>query len=206
MKNRFGILLSLLILFSPALSWSGPLVSQDQLSARAGNKYSVFPMKSSYREKDQRKGVAYFTAEEREQTRAVIINGVVYTNKGELFPDSRPAGGFQYVMDQAGNIYIFDDKPTIRHSSILAGEPVSAAGDIHVENGLITYIDVFSGHYFVLTSYSGEAQDNIIHELIARGVDTNNLTNDRYRSTALNQFDLSEAIPGRKIVSAEPLF
>ena len=77
MRNRFGIVLSLLALLCPALSWSASLVPTDQLTAQSGEKYPVFPMKSGYLEKDKRKGVVYFTAEEREQTRALIINGLV---------------------------------------------------------------------------------------------------------------------------------
>ena len=151
MKNKFGLLLSLLILFGPALSWSVSLVPAEQLAAQSVEKYPLFPMKSGYLEKDKRKGVVYFTAEEREPSRALIINGLVYTNKGDAYPDSSLAGGtYQYVMDQAGNVYIFDDMPTIRHSSIFAGQPVAAAGDVQIESGFITYIDVNSGHYFVL--------------------------------------------------------
>ena len=204
MRNRFGIVLSLLALLGPALSWSASLVPSDQLIAQSGDKYPVFPMKSGYLEKDKRKGVLYFTAEEREPTRALIINGLVYTNKGEAYPDSSLAGGtYQYVMDQAGNVYIFDDMPTIRHSSIFAGQPVAAAGDVQIESGFITYIDVNSGHYFVLSANSGRAKENITRELTARYVELKTL-NKKARPVSLDEFDLFEPLPDRETAATRP--
>lgn len=185
MRNIFGILLSILMLSGPGLSWSGALVQPEQLTAQTAAKYTVFPMKSSYAERDKQRGVVHMTAEERETHRAVIVNGIIYDNKGGVFPDSRLAGGtLQYVMDKAGNLYVFDDMPQTRHSSIFAGEPVAAAGDIHTENGFVTYIDANSGHYFVFTSYGRDALDQVIRELIARGVDTNAMGSAR--AAALN--------------------
>ena len=173
------------MLLGPALSWSASLVPAD--NSAQSEKSTPFSHEIGYLEKISAR-VVYFTAEEREPTRALIINGLVYTNKGEAYPDSSLAGGtYQYVMDQAGNVYIFDDIPTIRHSSIFAGQPVAAAGDIHIESGFITYIDVNSGHYFVLSANSGRAKENITRELTARYVELKTLNKNR---RILNEFDL----------------
>ena len=180
MRNRSPAFRSSALL-SP-LTWSASLVPTDQLGA-VGEKY-LFSMKPIWKKTSQRRGLFHRQME----TRALIINGLVYTNKGEAYPDSSLAGGtYQYVMDQAGNVYIFDDIPTIRHSSIFAGQPVAAAGDIHIESGFITYIDVNSGHYFVLSANSGRAKENITRELTARYVELKTLNKNR---RILNEFDL----------------
>lgn len=181
-----GFIFAVLFCFSPMLSWSGAAVSPAQLAAQAAEKYAVFPMKPGYLEKDQRKGVVYFTAEEREQRRAVIVEGLVYDNQGVMLRDSAEAdgGALQYVMDSKGNLYIFDDIKTVRHSSIFAGGPVAAAGDIQIENGRVTAIDANSGHYFVLTSNGGKALESAFAELAARGVNTNSIPGGRQAARA----------------------
>ena len=78
-----------------------------------------------------------------------------------------------YVMDSAGNFYLFDEftTPSIRHSSILAGGPVAGAGNIRIADGRIVYIDSDSGHY-----PSTRVFPNVLTELRARGVNVDAVT------------------------------
>lgn len=52
-------------------------------------------------------------------------------------------------MDQRGNIYIsmYSDRGFFHHSSFVAGEPVSATGEIAISHGVIIEISTSSGHY-----------------------------------------------------------
>src|SRR4030095_14811079 len=77
-----------------------------------------------------------------------------------------------YVMDAAGNFYLFDEftTPSIRHSSIFAGGPVAGAGNIQIMGGRIVYIDSDSGHY-----PSTKVFANVLTELRVRGVDTGSI-------------------------------
>jgi uncharacterized protein (UPF0276 family) len=54
-----------------------------------------------------------------------------------------------FVMDHNGNVYVsnYKAKGKFHHSSFLAGQPVAAAGYIHVENGVVKAALPVSGHY-----------------------------------------------------------
>ncbi|MDO9181743.1 MAG: hypothetical protein Q7U04_05015 [Bacteriovorax sp.] len=73
-----------------------------------------------------------------------------------------------YVMDATGEIFIQPESIVgkIHHSSILAGKPVAAAGEITVEKGIIKYIDRNSGHY----RPSAEKYKQVLDELESQGV------------------------------------
>jgi hypothetical protein len=113
--------------------------------------------------------VIYLDAKQREERRVLIQNGLVYDHTGRPFPNTRSKHHNQnnYVMDAAGNFYLFDEftTPEIRHSSIFAGGPVAGAGNIKIEDGRIVYIDSDSGHYPNDGTY-----ENVLKELASHGV------------------------------------
>lgn len=77
----------------------------------------------------------------------------VYPHDGKLFdaygiPVDSAGRKVIYVMDAQGNFFLNRSGASLRyHSSFLAGEPVAAAGEIEVQNGVVKFIDNNSGHY-----------------------------------------------------------
>ncbi|MDB6081228.1 MAG: hypothetical protein JWO53_500 [Chlamydiia bacterium] len=62
----------------------------------------------------------------------------------------KPTDGKQmFAMNAAGTEMVIGKKETgkFHHSSLLAGAPVKAAGYVTIKNGVITKVDVKSGHY-----------------------------------------------------------
>lgn len=92
--------------------------------------------------------IIYLSAEERESFRVIIKDGVFYRQDGTVFQMKESM--VNYVLDSAGNIYFFENqvRKELRHSSILAGQPVSAAGEATLDaNGRLLTINRHSGHY-----------------------------------------------------------
>ena len=143
-------------------------------SARA-EKYPTIEINPAAVHEDQVHGVLYLDEEQRQLRRVRIEGGVVYDHDGSIYPDTRNAHDdqFNYVMDAAGQFYLFDEytTPSVRHSSIFAGGPVAGAGNIKIRGGRIVYIDAHSGHY----PQSGTVFPNVLAELAARGVDVSSL-------------------------------
>lgn len=143
-------------------------------TAQAGT-YPTVAIRSGKVSEDKAAGVIYFDASQRDARRVTIRDGLVYDTTGTLIRDteSKHRNQNNYVMDAAGNFYLFDEysNPKIRHSSILAGAPVAGAGNIQIENGRIVYIDSNSGHY-----PSARVFSNVLAELAAHGVDVDALT------------------------------
>lgn len=109
--------------------------------------------------------VVYFTDAERENLKISIKNGKIL-NKKNIPMNVKKA---IYVMGADGQIYIHP-KPVngfIHHSSILAGKPVAAAGEISIKDGVITLIDRVSGHYKPTPKYLNQ----IFNELKNQGAD-----------------------------------
>jgi hypothetical protein len=117
--------------------------------------------------------IHYMSSAERESSRVVILNGTLYTSKGKPTPYGTDAEKLNYVMDAAGNFYIFNQTghPELRHSSFFDGRPVACAGDVQVKNGRIAKIDRNSGHY----SPSAEMFHNVLIELKKDGVDVTSI-------------------------------
>ena len=91
---------------------------------------------------------------ERERMRLRVVDGRLVDADGEpLDPkvDTHPhRDGFAiFVMDQRRNIYVSFDHQQGRfhHSSLLAGAPVTAAGDMTILDGRLLAISNSSGHY-----------------------------------------------------------
>ena len=148
-----------------------PLVQSPALKAvgvgpQQGDKYPTVAMHKSKLRQDKSEGVIYLDAQQREERRLVIQNGLVYDHTGQTLLNTRSKHRNQnnYVMDAAGNFYLFDEftHPEIRHSSIFAGGPVAGAGNIQIVDGRITYIDSDSGHY-----PSTGVHENVLKELAA---------------------------------------
>ena len=79
-----------------------------------------------------------------------------------------------FVMGLDGKIYIGSHEIGIfHHSSFLAGNPVSAAGEIIIKDGIITLITAKSGHY--RPTPWDKAIEQVFQELTLRGVNTQNI-------------------------------
>ena len=76
---------------------------------------------------------------ELEEMYVVDAAGEVYTSFGLLNPDGRAA--------KAAAAKAADPDPTLRHSSLVAGAPVAAAGMLTVSRGLLLRLSNESGHY-----------------------------------------------------------
>ncbi len=164
-----------------ALALTGP-----ELAARTSSKYQTIDVGVAVHF-DSARGVKYLTPQEKEQRRVIIQNGVVYSsqnevvregvvldNKSTLQGNEKPEK-ITYVMDSAGNFYLFDENatPSIRHSSILSAEPVAGAGELMTDDqGHITYVDDNSGHY----ATSDLFETNVLEALKADGVDLSQVT------------------------------
>ena len=99
--------------------------------------------------------VTYLNAAQRAPYALIFQNGKIFDAKMKPF-DTKGAetlwsdqGRAIFVMDANGNFYASDDqrRGEFHHSSLVAGEPVAAAGEIEVDNGVLTAISDKSGHY-----------------------------------------------------------
>jgi hypothetical protein len=124
-------------------------------------------------------GVKYLKPEEREQYRLFVRDGKLYSAKdGKLFDTSNAEtlrGGEQaiFVMDSYGNLYAAPEhvRGSFHHSSFLAGQPVSAAGEIKVVNGVVESVSDRSGHYLPPPGFLDQA----LSQLASEGVDTSSI-------------------------------
>ena len=113
------------------------------------------------------------TAGEREKHKLYVQDGLLVGATGTpLDPDlkNKPArDGFAiFVMDAKGDIFLsFDHKRDLfHHSSLLAGAPVAAAGDMTIINGKLLAISNSSGHYRPPPA----SLDRVLQRLAAMGV------------------------------------
>ncbi len=161
-----GLTLHLPILANTPLAQSPAL---KEAGKQQGDKYPTVVMHKSKLHQDKKEGVIYLDTQLREERRLVIQNGLVYDHTGKPVLNTRSKHHNQnnYVMDAAGNFYLFDEftHPEIRHSSIFAGGPVAGAGNIKIEEGRIVYIDADSGHY-----PTEGVHENVLKELASHGV------------------------------------
>jgi len=114
--------------------------------------------------------VKYLSPAQRDKLKLHFKDGRVYTNKGELFDTLDADGGRAiFVMDENGNFYASNSHSvgSFHHSSIMAGKPVAAAGELDVTEGVITTISNRSGHYRPSHDHSMQA----VKELREKGVD-----------------------------------
>ena len=116
-------------------------------------------------------GARYMDAAERSKYEVMIKGGKLKDANGKLL-GANGREEFLYVMDAHGNIFIESTKNDLRvHSDFLAGEPVAAAGEIWIENGVVSWINDGSGHYKPKLKFTNQ----FLKELDARGVDLSNV-------------------------------
>jgi len=95
--------------------------------------------------------VKYYSRTERARFALKVENGRLVDAKGRPFDTSSIKGGKAiFVVDTEGTIYAWPGESIpgrIHHSSLVAGEPVTMAGEMAVTNGEITAISDKTGHY-----------------------------------------------------------
>jgi hypothetical protein len=126
--------------------------------------------------------VKYLDDAEREAHRLHVRDGKLYDASGKLF-DTRAAqthfsgnGRAIFVMDDQGRIYAstYQEVGKFHHSSLLAGKPVTSAGELVVENGVLKTVSNRSGHY----RPPAEINEQVFKSLEAQGVDVSRVTRD----------------------------
>nr|WP_140895995.1 hypothetical protein [Pseudomonas caspiana] len=100
--------------------------------------------------------VKYLNAQERAAFKVTIKEGKVYDAAGKLFDTRQASTAFAqnkgraiFVMDAHGSMYISNEQTRgkFHHSSFFGGGAVATAGDVRIENGVMTAISRKSGHY-----------------------------------------------------------
>ena len=109
---------------------------------------------------DPRTGfVTYLTPEQREEYRIEIYDGKFH-KEGQIFDSSKSeahdkVGYVAFTLNTDGELSVFkhlsvtldEDGRRLAHSSMNAGAPVLAAGEMEIKNGKLISINTFSGHY-----------------------------------------------------------
>jgi hypothetical protein len=122
-------------------------------------------------------GVRYLSPDEAEQCRVFVRDGLLYGTDGRVVDTvgANLSGGDRgiFVMDSQGNIYLSTQQEvgTFHHSSFLAGQPVSAAGEIIVEDGRVLIVTNQSGHYMP----APESLQLFLDQLAAQGMDVSSI-------------------------------
>lgn len=98
--------------------------------------------------------VNYYDVQSRYSLQLHVEDGLIYNSRGELFDTTKADYGHTgrsaiFVMDPVGRIYASNKHPVLllHHSSLLAGNPVAAAGELSVIEGVIKKASSCSGHY-----------------------------------------------------------
>lgn len=99
--------------------------------------------------------VKYLTDAERTAYRLEVRGGKIYDASGQLFDTTGAAsahsgsGSAIFVMDSRGQFFASKTQTVgeFHHSSLAAGQPVAAAGELRVQNGVLVGITDKSGHY-----------------------------------------------------------
>lgn len=117
--------------------------------------------------------VKYLNDRERAAFKVTIKEGKVYDAAGTLFDTRHASTAFKenkgraiFVMDAAGAMYISNEQTRgkFHHSSFFGGGPVSAAGDVRIENGVMTAISRNSGHYRPTSAQLNQAVSHLKHQ------------------------------------------
>lgn len=109
--------------------------------------------------------INYFTPEEQAEAQVFVQDGkLVNSHAGRL-----PAGTYIFVVDQQKRLIAAEPRAGwIHHSSLSAGEPVLAAGEMEIDaNGNITWITNQSGHF----RPDGTSFKQLLASLERQGVD-----------------------------------
>jgi hypothetical protein len=112
--------------------------------------------------------VKYLSDLERAKFKLEVRDGLLYDSEGKLFDTSDASsvhsGGGRaiFTMDEAGNIYAskYQAVGEFHHSSLAGGEPVAGAGELEVQNGVLTTVTNKSGHYLPPAECSNQVMDS----------------------------------------------
>ncbi|WP_063127718.1 hypothetical protein [Nocardia fusca] len=127
---------------------------------RSAPPYSTVPLRREYAGENKRGSwawgfgrVKYYDETRRQKFMVTVRDGLLYDSRGKLL--STDGNGWSkgsyglFVMDEQGRVFVTTKaKPGhFHHSTLVAGEPVAAAGTIRVSNGVVEQITDASGHY-----------------------------------------------------------
>jgi hypothetical protein len=110
--------------------------------------------------------VRYLSDSERAAHKLTFRDGKIYDASGKPFDTTagqslHPGGEGRaiFVMDEHGSFYAsnFHAKGQFHHSSLAAGQPVAAAGELVVKDGVLKMLTDQSGHYWPTTDFSAQA-------------------------------------------------
>jgi hypothetical protein len=155
-----------------------------ELRFESGSSYRTTPMRARYQGENSTGDIysaKYFRQQSREQFEVgVDAEGRMRWKSGALvntcYPATADCPAALFVMDEKGKIYVYSgdrltkELESIHHSSLLAGGPVSSAGEIFVKEGLPVGINDRSGHYLPAPDIFRQVLD----ELRSRGVELRN--------------------------------
>lgn len=113
--------------------------------------------------------VRYLTEAERAPYALTLRDGRIWDAGGALFDTSNAETLFSnlgraiFVTDADGVFYASKRQAIgeFHHSSLVAGGPVAAAGELEVVNGRLTAISDKSGHYRPRRSHTAQAIDRL---------------------------------------------
>jgi hypothetical protein len=145
--------------------------------------FRVTPMLPQYVGEDRRphwqsgEPVRYVSQDGRAAFQLHFRDGLIYDSEGRLFDTADAAslhtgeGRAIFVMNQDGMFYAAKEHEAgkFHHSSLAAGEPVAAAGEMAVLNGRLVTISDASGHYRPARAFTEQALD----QLARNGIDLN---------------------------------
>lgn len=131
-----------------------------------GGQEPLFPLHPQFMGED----IPYLTAIEAQQySLRVDQHGRLVDPSSKPFADDRAMEGM-YVVDRLGTVLLYlpgtDDLRQLRHSSLVAGETVMAAGQIVVHNGRVLELSNESGHY----TPSPSSLQGVMRRLAQQGV------------------------------------
>ncbi|MCE0724368.1 MULTISPECIES: hypothetical protein [Legionella] len=122
--------------------------------SEARAKKEILSINKESQEADRELQIRYLSPEERAKHNIVIRdkrflqNGEPVNTSGMISHGKR--GYAAFTLNANGELYIFahnEGIDHIAHSSMTAGSPVVAAGEIKIENGVLKAITTHSGHY-----------------------------------------------------------
>ncbi|CAM2904287.1 Uncharacterised protein [Legionella steigerwaltii] len=117
-------------------------------------KKEILSVNKESQEADRKLKIRYLSPEERAKHRIIIRdkrflqNGEPVNTSGMMSHGKR--GYAAFTLNANGELYIFEHNEganRMAHSSMTAGSPVVAAGEIKIENGTLKAITTHSGHY-----------------------------------------------------------
>lgn len=100
--------------------------------------------------------VIYFNDTQRASVALHVTNNLIYNANNTLFDtsDADPTGFTKtraaiFTADASGNLYASNQNKVFlfHHSTLMAGQPVVAAGELQAKSGVITSVTNCSGHY-----------------------------------------------------------